>query len=165
MDVASVFDEQDLCLSCGQEAGLVDGHPLGRPERLVVHMGVVAEPLAAAANFACRQGVVSSRAVEDLLEVVVVEVPGSVEVPIDQDLVDLPIVLVVHLALLQLPCSDEVACPEVLEHHFDRLAHHLDHYEVIAIEPLSAHWLGRAARHARKRPAHRSSGCCKTHTA
>lgn len=135
MVVASVFVEQGLSLSCGPEAGLVDGHPLGRPERLAVHMGVVAEPSAVAENSACRQGVVSSHAVEDPLEVVVVVVPGSVEVPIDQDLVDLPIVLVVHLARLQLPCSDEVACPEVLEHHFDRLAHHLDHYEVIAIEP------------------------------
>jgi len=113
----------------------VDEHPLGRLERLVVHMGVVAEPSVAAASFACRPGVVSSHGVEDLLEVVAVAVPESEEVLADQDLVDLPIVLVVHLVQLQLPCSDEVACLEVLEHHFDHSVHHLVHCEAVAIEP------------------------------
>jgi len=134
-DVASVFVEQGLCLSCGQEEDFVAELPSGRPERLVVHMGVVAEPSEAAANFACRQGVVSSHAVEDLLEEVAVAVPGSEEALVDQDLVDLPIVLVVHLVQLQLRCSDEAACLEVLERRFDHLAHHLDRCEAIAIEP------------------------------
>jgi len=98
-------------------------------------MGVVAEPSVGAASFACHQGVVSSHAVEGLLGEVVVVVPGSEEVLVDQDLVDLPIVLVVHSVQLQLLCSDEVACLEVLERHFDHLAHHLDHCEAIAIEP------------------------------
>jgi len=130
-----VSDERGPCLSCGQEEGSEGVHPLGRRGCLVAHMGVVAEPSVEAVNFACLQGVVSSHAAEDLLGEVVVVVPGYEEVLVDQDLEELPTVLVVHLVRLQVPDSDEVACLEVWEHHFDHLVHHLGHYEAIVVEP------------------------------
>jgi hypothetical protein len=135
VDVASVFDEQGPGLSCGQGVGFEGVHPLGRRGCLAAHMGVVAVPSVEAANFACRQDVVSSHAVEDLPGEVVVVVPEYEEVLVDQDLGELPIVLVVHLVRLQVPGSGEVACLEVSERHFDHLAHHLGHCGAIAIEP------------------------------
>ena len=130
-----MFDEPGPYLSCCQEVGSEGVHSGGRRGYPVAHMGVAAEPLVVAASFAYLRGVVSSHAVADLLEEVVAVVPGYEEVLVDQDLVALPIVRVGHLAQLQVPGSDEVACLEVSEHRFDRLVHRLGHCEAIAIEP------------------------------